>query len=96
MQSIFMSMKNGARLIEIICTLFVILFIYTATSKLIDIQKFSIELGKSPLLTNFALLVAILIPVSGNRHIDYAEFRKNTIIRSLRIVFHDDKVSLVI
>jgi hypothetical protein len=41
---------------------FVILFVYAAASKLIDFQKFQIELAKSPLLTAFAGQVAILIP----------------------------------
>jgi hypothetical protein len=41
---------------------FIILFIYAAATKLIDYQKFRIELGKSPLLTSFAGWVAIIIP----------------------------------
>jgi hypothetical protein len=41
---------------------FIILFIYAAATKLIDYQKFRIEIGKSPLLTAFAGWVAIIIP----------------------------------
>lgn len=45
-------MKRKAAL-EIICFLFVILFTYAAANKLIDYQKFSIQIGLSPLLTGF-------------------------------------------
>ena len=48
--------------IEIISILFILLFVYAATSKLIDYQKFRVQLGQSPLLTSFAGLVAWLIP----------------------------------
>lgn len=48
--------------VEVICFLFIVLFVYAAVSKLLDHQKFSIELSKSPLLTNFSSLVAWIIP----------------------------------
>lgn len=50
--------------VEVICFLFIALFVYAATSKLIDYQKFQIQLGQSPLLTAFAGLVAWIIPVT--------------------------------
>ena len=49
-------------IIEIICLLFVLLFVYAATSKLMDFQKFKIELGQSPLLSAFAEWFAVLVP----------------------------------
>jgi uncharacterized membrane protein YphA (DoxX/SURF4 family) len=48
--------------IEIISSLLVLLFVYAAVSKLIDYQKFSVQLGQSPLLTAFAGLVAWIVP----------------------------------
>ncbi len=49
-------------IVEIICFLFILLFVYAATSKLLDYQKFQVQLGKSPLLTAFAGWVAWAIP----------------------------------
>lgn len=40
--------------LEIICFLFVILFTYAAANKLIDYQKFTVQIGLSPLLTGFS------------------------------------------
>ena len=48
--------------IEIISALLIILFVYAATSKFLDFQKFQVQLGQSPLLTAFAKWVAWLIP----------------------------------
>lgn len=39
--------------IEIICFLFIMLFMYAAVSKLMDYQKFTVQIGQSPLLTGF-------------------------------------------
>lgn len=49
-------------IIEIICLLFVLLFIYAAASKLMDFQHFKIELGQSPLLSVFADWIAVIVP----------------------------------
>ncbi|ABQ06574.1 MauE/DoxX family redox-associated membrane protein [Flavobacterium johnsoniae] len=50
--------------IEIICMLYVLLFVYAATSKLLDFQHFKIELGQSPLLSAFAEWIAVLVPAA--------------------------------
>ncbi|MDP4128912.1 MAG: hypothetical protein Q8918_01040 [Bacteroidota bacterium] len=55
-------MKIKAIAIEIISTLFVILFIYAAASKLMDIQKFRVQIGQSPLLTRYVGLIIYGIP----------------------------------
>lgn len=47
----------------IITRSFLLLFVYSAVDKLYDIEKFRVQLGQSPLLTNFAGLVAWFIPV---------------------------------
>lgn len=49
-------------LVEIISLLFIFLFVYAAVSKLVDFQKFEVQLGKSPLLTAYAGWVAWIIP----------------------------------
>lgn len=59
-----MNLKPHIRniIIEIICLLFVLLFVYAASSKLLDFQHFRIELGQSPLLSAFAQWISILVP----------------------------------
>lgn len=49
---------------ETICLLFVLLFIYAATSKLLDFEHFKIELGQSPLLSAFSDWLSILVPAA--------------------------------
>lgn len=49
-------------LIEIICLLFILLFVYAAMSKLLDFETFRVQLGQSPMLTSLAGLVAYGIP----------------------------------
>lgn len=51
-------------IIETICLLYVVLFVYAATSKLIDFENFKVQLGQSPLLTAFADYVAIIVPAT--------------------------------
>lgn len=49
--------------IEIISLLFVILFVYAAVNKLMDVEKFQVQIGRSPLLTPFALILSWTIPL---------------------------------
>lgn len=60
-----MNLKPQIRnvIIEIICMLFVLLFVYAAASKLLDFQHFKIQLGQSPLLSAFAGWLAVLVPL---------------------------------
>ncbi|GAA3573390.1 MauE/DoxX family redox-associated membrane protein [Snuella lapsa] len=44
-------------------TIYIILFVYAATSKLIDFNEFRIQLGQSPILTAYADWVAWGIPL---------------------------------
>lgn len=50
-------------LTEIIACLLIILFIYTGVTKLLDFEKFSAQIGQSPLLTKWASLLAIVVPI---------------------------------
>lgn len=61
-----MNLKPHIRniIIEIICLLFILLFVYAASSKLLDFQHFRIELGQSPLLTAFADWFVVLVPAA--------------------------------
>lgn len=57
-------MKNNHKkiVLEIICTLYAILFTYAAASKLIDYQQFEVQLGKSPLLSAYAYIIVWAVP----------------------------------
>jgi hypothetical protein len=48
--------------LEIICCLNILLFIYAATSKLIDYEEFKIQLGKSPFINELAGVTAWALP----------------------------------
>jgi uncharacterized membrane protein YphA (DoxX/SURF4 family) len=48
--------------VEIISYLLILLFVYAAVSKLLDYQKFQVQLGQSPLLTPFVGWISVLIP----------------------------------
>jgi uncharacterized membrane protein YphA (DoxX/SURF4 family) len=41
-------------LLEFICLLYILLFVYAAVSKLLDFENFQVQLGQSPLLSAFA------------------------------------------
>jgi uncharacterized membrane protein YphA (DoxX/SURF4 family) len=57
-------MKNKKEIaIDIISALFVLLFLYASLTKLLDYQKFTVQLGQSPMLTSIAGFVAWFIPV---------------------------------
>jgi uncharacterized membrane protein YphA (DoxX/SURF4 family) len=61
--------------IEILSFLFILLFMYAALNKLIDYQKFKVQIGQSPLLTGFGdvipwmvigleIIIAIILMIS--------------------------------
>lgn len=49
--------------VEIVCLLYILLFVYAAVSKLLDFENFQVQIGQSPLLSAFAGWVAWGIPV---------------------------------
>ncbi|MUP46543.1 hypothetical protein E0K83_12420 [Gramella sp. BOM4] len=59
-----LSSHSRNRFIEVCCFLFIVLFLYTAISKLMDLENFQLELQKSPLLSDYHKMVALVIPVS--------------------------------
>lgn len=56
-------MGSKKNIVEVICLLYVLLFMYAAVSKLLDYHDFSIKLGQSPLLSAFAGYVAVGVPM---------------------------------
>src|SRR3981081_3468281 len=57
-----MQIRSRKFWVEFISVLLIILFTYAAASKLIDFQKFRVQLGQSPMLTAFAGWIAWIIP----------------------------------
>ena len=51
-------------LLEIICLLYILLFVYAGVSKLLDFENFQIQIGQSPLLSAFAGPVSYGVPIS--------------------------------
>lgn len=56
-------MRAKTIVVDTVTILLIILWVYAAFSKLLDYSNFNIELSKSPLLTSFAPIVAIGIPL---------------------------------
>ncbi len=59
-------MKKSNAAIVIICTLIIILFVYTASTKLLDHYNFRSGLSESPFIAPFANILAWVIPVGEN------------------------------
>ncbi|WP_415751065.1 MauE/DoxX family redox-associated membrane protein [Chitinophaga sp. LS1] len=57
-------MKKNAFFLEVICMLFVILFVYTAISKFLDFSLFSAQIGMSPVLAPVAKIIAWVVPLA--------------------------------
>lgn len=51
-------------IIETVCLLFILLFVYAAVSKLTEFQNFRAQLGQSPLLSAYTGFVSIVVPVT--------------------------------
>jgi hypothetical protein len=65
-------------IIEIICIVYILLFVYAAVSKLMDFSNFQVQIAQSPLLTAYAgfisitvilleLLIALLLSIAKTR-----------------------------
>lgn len=51
-------LKYHSFFVQVTCYLYVLLFVYTAINKLLDIEDFSVQLAQSPLLSAYAGLIA--------------------------------------
>lgn len=56
-------MRAKSIFVDAFVVFLIILWVYAATSKLLDYNNFNIELGKSPLLSPVASLVAVGVPI---------------------------------
>lgn len=56
-------MVNRKIIVEIIAMLFIILWIPAAMSKIMDVETFRFQLGRSPYIQDIAGLVAVALPV---------------------------------
>src|SRR5690554_3359631 len=54
--------KIGKSIIIVTSYLFVLLFLYAATSKLLDFETFTVQLAQSPLLSAYAGVIAWMVP----------------------------------
>lgn len=57
-----LSASTQSVLLDCICYLYVLLFVYAAVSKLLDFENFQVQLGQSPLLSSFAGPVSYMVP----------------------------------
>jgi hypothetical protein len=54
--------RKRTTLVEIICALLIILFIYTGLNKLLDYKTFEFQLGRSPFIQDFAEFISLFLP----------------------------------
>ena len=57
-----MKEKSKKIYIDIVCFLYILLFTYAAVSKLLDFQKFNVQLGQSPVLAPYADIIVWAVP----------------------------------
>lgn len=48
--------------VDIVVFSYILLFVYAALTKLLDYQKFVVQLGQSPILTDYAQVLAVVVP----------------------------------
>jgi hypothetical protein len=58
-----MATKIRSGFIELVSSLLILLFVYTATSKLLDLPGFRATLERSPLIGNFSYIISWTVPV---------------------------------
>lgn len=51
-----------ALIVTVVSYLYILLFVYAAVSKLLDFEKFQVQIGQSPLLSAFAGPISVLVP----------------------------------
>lgn len=57
-----MSDRTRRVLVDVICYLFVLLFLYAATNKLLEHDKFLLQMSKSPIITDYASILVWAVP----------------------------------
>jgi uncharacterized membrane protein YphA (DoxX/SURF4 family) len=61
-RGIMNGLKKKNTYVEIICALLIILFIYTGLNKMMDIDKFKYEMGRSPFIQDMSGFIAYTLP----------------------------------
>lgn len=61
-RGIVTTVKKKSTYVEIISALLIILFIYTGINKMMDIDKFKYEMGRSPFIENMSSFIAYTLP----------------------------------
>lgn len=56
-------MNSKSKIVEIVSSLYILLFVYTAISKWLDFDSFKAVIAQSPLIGSYPLVVAGLLPV---------------------------------
>jgi len=54
--------KTKRIIVVVISIMFILLFVYAASSKFFEFQKFQVQLSQSPLLTRNAILLSWIVP----------------------------------
>ncbi|TKC62205.1 hypothetical protein FBD94_08260 [Pedobacter hiemivivus] len=54
--------KTKRTIVDIIIYLYVLLFLYAATSKLMEYDKFQLQISKSPIITDYAYILVWMVP----------------------------------
>ena len=54
--------KTKATIVDIVAYLYVLLFLYAATSKLLEYDKSLLQMSKSPIITNYAHILVWMVP----------------------------------
>lgn len=58
------SIKIQNVLLELICLLYVLLFVYAAVNKFLDFENFQVQLGQSPMLRSYVKLISYGVPIT--------------------------------
>jgi len=58
-----MSQSFKCAIIEAVCLLYILLFVYAAVSKLLDFENFQLQIEQSPLLSAFAIWISWIVPL---------------------------------
>ena len=60
---IVLSNKAKRTIVDVISYLYVLLFLYAATSKLLEYDKFQLQISKSPIITGYAFILVWMVPI---------------------------------
>lgn len=58
-----MQAKIKNMIVEAICFCLILLFMYAATSKVLDLERFTVQIGQSRLLTEYSAILAWAVPL---------------------------------